>query len=172
MNCARIRFENSLDHGRMTTLTDTLTVALVLVLLIGSIALYLYTRIQQSEQKLGLLESILLDLKMSSEVNSYTELPAHAAHSAHEADLTEVYVPYTDTEETKIEVEPYKSVELNDTDVTDLTDTNVQIQYESLTLKELQTLAKSRGITGITKKGQLIEALKSGNLNVEETSKE
>ena len=60
----------------MTSLSDTLTVGLVLVLLFGSISLYLYTRIQQSEQKISLLESILLDIKMSSEIKSYTELPA------------------------------------------------------------------------------------------------
>ena len=60
----------------MTSLSDTLTVGFVLVLLFGSIALYLYTCIQQSEQKISLLESILLDLKMSAEFKSYTELPA------------------------------------------------------------------------------------------------
>jgi hypothetical protein len=57
----------------MTSLSDTLTVGLVLVLLFGSIALYLYTRIQQAEQKISLLESILLDLKMSSEIKSYCD---------------------------------------------------------------------------------------------------
>ena len=36
----------------MTSLSDTLTVGLVLVLLFGSIALYLYTRLQQAEQKI------------------------------------------------------------------------------------------------------------------------
>ena len=60
----------------MTSLSDTLTVGLVLVLLFGSIALYLYTRIQQTEQKISLLETILLDLKMSAEIKSYSELPA------------------------------------------------------------------------------------------------
>ena len=60
----------------MTSLSDTLTVGLVLVLLFGSIALYLYTRIQQTEQKISLLETILLDLKMSGEIKSYSELPA------------------------------------------------------------------------------------------------
>jgi hypothetical protein len=60
----------------MTALSDTLTVSLVLVLLFGSIALYLYTRIQQAEQRINLLDSIVLELKMSSEVKSYTELPA------------------------------------------------------------------------------------------------
>ncbi len=69
-------FTKNTLKGRMTALSDTLTVSLVLILLFGSIALYLYTRIQQAEQRINLLESILLELKMSSEVKSYTELPA------------------------------------------------------------------------------------------------
>lgn len=59
----------------MTYLSDTLTVGLVLILLFGSIALFLYTRVQQAEQKLSLLESILLDVKMASAIKSYEELP-------------------------------------------------------------------------------------------------
>jgi len=167
-------FEKSLYHGRMTTLTDTLTVALVLVLLIGSIALYLYTRIQQAEQKISLLESILLDLKMSSEVNSYSELPAHE-----NGDVTEAYIPYSEnytvpSDTPKLtEVDQYKSVvadainerseEKSYDKSYDKSYVDKELNYESLNVKELQTLAKSRGITGITKKGQLIEALKTSD---------
>lgn len=59
----------------MTTLNETLTLGLVLVLLFGSICLYLYTRIQQNEQKLNLVENILLDLKIANEIKSYPDLP-------------------------------------------------------------------------------------------------
>jgi hypothetical protein len=99
----------SLDHGRMTSLSDTLTVGFVLVLLFGSIALYLYTCIQQSEQKISLLESILLDLKMSAEFKSYTELPAEhevvhvkqvvATVKNDTESLHNTYVPFDDTAE-------------------------------------------------------------------------
>jgi hypothetical protein len=74
----------------MTALSDTLTIGLVLVLLFGSIALYLYTRIQQAEQKISLLESILLDLKMSAEIKSYTELPAETVYSNEYATYNEL----------------------------------------------------------------------------------
>ena len=63
----------------MTTLNETLTLGLVLVLLFGSICLYLYTRIQQNEQKLNLVENILLDLKIANEIKSYPDLPVAAA---------------------------------------------------------------------------------------------
>ena len=149
----------------MTTLTDTLTVALVLVLVFGSIALYLYTRIQQAEQKISLLEGILLDLKMSSEVKSYSELPAvsqeytgyaeyvepepEVPNETNKPNEAEPYIPYQDPLETSVDtvldVEP------------------VPMNYDSMTLKELQAVAKSKELsgTGSMKKGQLIETLKA-----------
>jgi len=60
----------------MASLNDTLTVGLILILLFGAVSLYLYTRVQQCEQKLNLVESILLDIKMSAELREYPELPA------------------------------------------------------------------------------------------------
>ena len=62
----------------MASLNDTLTVGLILILLFGAVSLYLYTRVQQCEQKLNLVESILLDIKMSAELREYPELPAPA----------------------------------------------------------------------------------------------
>jgi hypothetical protein len=59
----------------MPSLNDTLTVGLVLILLFGAVSLYLYTRIQQCEQKLNLVESILLDIKMSAELRDYPDIP-------------------------------------------------------------------------------------------------
>jgi hypothetical protein len=182
----------SLDHGRMTSLSDTLTVGFVLVLLFGSIALYLYTCIQQSEQKISLLESILLDLKMSAEFKSYTELPAE-----HESvyvkpvvvaakDDTEpqhnAYVPFDDaaasTEEeeessTAIEVEdlaplsqpsPKKLESIVESSAMDIEEESVN-NYDTMSLKELQSLALTRGITGAKsmKKGPLQEALRTSD---------
>ena len=170
----------------MASLSDTLTVGLVLVLLFGSIALYLYTRIQQAEQKISLLESILLDLKMSSEVKSYSELPAHEpisanhteAYAQHEDCYTEQIVHCFDKKELSpvleeplaedTDVEQYKSI-VADAINEDVVDNEVDNDfsnvpnYESMTLKELQSLAKSRGITGSMKKGQLVEALKTSD---------
>jgi hypothetical protein len=189
----------------MTSLSDTLTVGLVLVLLFGSIALYLYTRIQQAEQKISLLESILLDLKMSSEIKSYEELPAvESAKTTTEYSGAGTYAALDDEDEvdfvltndapsdytgsstkgiiesgsptpsvsSKIDdtsdndVEQYKSV-IADAVINDAipSASNVSVNYESMTIKELQTLAKSRGISGAgsMKKGSIIEALKTSD---------
>jgi hypothetical protein len=193
--------------GRMSALSDTLTVGLVLVLLFGSIALYLYTRIQQAEQKINLLENILLDLKMSAEVRDYTELPAHQMEehstmthdSPHSPPTT--YATYDENDsddeasspvrpvspassvsskrsvaehngEDENEIEFYKSV--IDNAVTEKvaheeqsgsSEQKVTVNYESMTIKELQALAKQRGISGATtmKKNSIIEALKTSD---------
>jgi hypothetical protein len=196
----------------MTSLSDTLTVGLVLVLLFGAIALYLYTRIQQAEQKISLLESILLDLKMGLEIKSFSELPAFE-HGAEPKGLTstedvedshggvEDYTPFQDDQEglgeveeiggtsstygvtgegqveakaqvqaqeqeQAQEVEQYKSViaDAVKEEVT-ITATTQSSPYDNMTLKELQALAKTRGITGAgtMKKGPILEALKTSD---------
>ncbi len=192
----------------MTSLSDTLTVGLVLVLLFGSIALYLYTRIQQAEQKISLLESILLDLKMSSEIKSYSELPAEntiqktGGFSTEQNDMS--YTPFNEDDDdnndddevypgavvgsssplksgspapsvsgsvndaSDNEVTEYKSIIADavksDTEVKENV-SKVSANYEAMTLKELQTLAKTRGISGAgsMKKGAIIEALKTSD---------
>lgn len=65
----------------MSYLSDTLTVGLILVLVFGSIALYLYTRVQQTEQKVSLLESIVLDLKLTGEIPSFSDPHPFSASS-------------------------------------------------------------------------------------------
>ena len=176
-------------------LNDTLTISLILVLLFGSIALYLYTCIQQSEQKISLLESILLDLKMSAEVKSYIELPiesntARPSETSRPSDTArpatpsggsvkeDAYVPFEDATEDDgesqktedhtgntgadevIEIDEYKSVIA---DAVDTSSDQYTPNYEAMSLKELQALAKSRNIVGVTKKGPLIEALKTSD---------
>lgn len=99
--CVRNAYENPYCTVEMSYLSDALTVGLVLILLFGSIALYLYTRLQQDEQKINLLESILLELKMTSEIKTYTELPAESEHSGevHPTESIQEYVPFHDDNE-------------------------------------------------------------------------
>jgi hypothetical protein len=181
----------------MSYLSDTLTIGVLLVLLFGAISLYLYTRIQQAEQKIHLLESILLDLKMSTEIKSYTELPAdHEELSATMASSAVFHTPESDSHYVALDDAPAEPV----TEYTSLDDaahtsgntaTNASseaasseenavitldeaesqaaasssVSYESMTLKDLQSLARTRGITGAgsMKKGPIIEALKTSD---------
>lgn len=182
----------TLSIHRMSYLSDTLTVGVLLVLLFGSISLYLYTRIQQAEQKIHLLESILLDLKMSTEIKSYTELPADREELApamassgifHTPDSDTQYVALDDapaesiTEYTSLDdAVPASSEESSAEEHTVITleepeqheapaSAASSVSYESMTLKDLQSLARVRGITGAgsMKKGAIIEALKTSD---------
>jgi hypothetical protein len=186
----------------MTSLSDTLTVGLVLVLLFGSIALYMYTRLQQAEQKISLLESILLDLKMSAEIKTYTELPASEEVKVHSGGAA-TYKPFEDAdvadESSAIEVTEYTPLDdivgteskhssrpsspphVDDADnspgthihytettssaLTEVESSPSSVNYDGMTIKELQTLAKSRGISSANsmKKASLIEALKTSD---------
>ena len=179
----------------MSYLSDTLTIGVLLVLLFGAISLYLYTRIQQAEQKIHLLESILLDLKMSTEIKSYTELPADEEYSTpegptdqkntqentqerseeQEQEQEQAYVSLDDAAETITEYTSLDDVEDKDHTVITLEEsdnrdaenasTTTAVLYESMTLKDLQSLARTRGISGAgsMKKGAIIEALKTSD---------
>ena len=175
---------------RMSYLSDTLTVGVLLVLLFGAISLYLYTRIQQAEQKIHLLESILLDLKMSTEIKSYTELPADEEYSTPE-EPTEQKQKQEVKQEKAEEEQDSHYVALDDaepvTEYTSLDDvedkhetvitldeseqagnapsTPAAVLYDNMSLKDLQSLARTRGISGASsmKKAAIIEALKTSD---------
>ena len=74
-----------------------------------------------------------------------------------------VYLPMDDTEQEKAS-EALSSEEIaSDSSDLLLNAAPVEISYENMTLKDLQTLAKSRHITGVStmKKGALVDALKA-----------
>ena len=173
----------------MSDFTDTLTVAFVIILLFGSIVIYLYTCIQQNSQKVSLLESILLDLKLSTEIQSYTELPAEVpvevkeepytpfeeesadtcvSGDTHEASSLEEYSSAIDNainevkEETSDVIQPIELNEISDVIEAVHYDTTT-VSYDAMTLKELHALGKTRGIAGSStmKKAAIIEALKA-----------
>jgi hypothetical protein len=61
----------------MNFLSESLTVGILLTLVFGAIFFYLYTRVAYTEKRLSLIESILLDIKMSTE-NMMREEPEYA----------------------------------------------------------------------------------------------
>ena len=128
---------------------------------------------------------------MSGEIKSYTELPAddsasgsitpnNSTSSSH-ASTEDAYVPFEEekpleeTDDTVIDVDGDLEDKLNEAaeyqaavseaieEVSSSPKASDQKAYDSMSLKELQALAKSRGIMGLTKKGPLIEALKTSD---------
>jgi predicted house-cleaning noncanonical NTP pyrophosphatase (MazG superfamily) len=139
--------------------SDLLMIGLVFFLLVGAISLYLYMYVQQVDLKVSLLESILLDMKVSNEIKGF-DVPA---------DNHAPYVPFKDDtvvaeESSAAPVEELKPF-VDEEDVEELAEiipvAEPAINYETATLKELQAYAKMKGISvGTMKKSQLIETLK------------
>jgi hypothetical protein len=164
----------------MAGLNDTLTLGLILVLLFGAASLYLYTRIQQCEQKLNLVESILLDIKMSAELQGYPEPPPFIKHVEIVPPSTKAS-PFVSMDEQELyqgaldeALDQAEAMPL-DGDVEEITELapaapaapqeeghKVTTNFESMTLAELKGVAKQRGLSGISsmKRSQLLEALK------------
>ena len=151
----------------MAGLSDSLTIGIVLILVFGAAAFYLYSRMTQNEKRLNLLENLLLTLKISTEasllgpdsvepVSSPSPLDSHDVDDVNEEEYADmlksvpmVSAPAPEKEESllrSMDAEPKLSLNVN---------------YESMTAKELQALAKERGLpSSITRKKELIEALK------------
>jgi hypothetical protein len=53
----------------MAGLSDSITIGILLLLIFGAVSFYLYSRMSQTEKRLGLLENLLLTLKLSTEAS-------------------------------------------------------------------------------------------------------
>jgi hypothetical protein len=156
----------------MAGLSDSLTIGILLILVFGAVSFYLYSRMGQNEKRLGLLENLLLTLKMSTEASlsgpdmveatsGPTPLRADEVDQVNEEEyadmLKEVAAPTPAStgganEEAEAE-ELLRSMNVE----------KVSVNYESMTVKELRGLATERGLpASLTKKKELVDALKRG----------
>lgn len=156
----------------MNGMSDIITLGLVLILAFGSICLYLYTRIQQAETKINLLESILLDLKMTNELKAYPTLPPPVP-----ADEDSIPVFIKEHPPSPVQIKPFVDDEdLAPEAVVEYTDEQAQSapvesgvkivpNYEAMTLKELRDIAKERKLHGTStlKRNELINVLKQSD---------
>jgi hypothetical protein len=164
----------------MAGLSDSLTIGILLILVFGAVSFYLYSRMGQNEKRLGLLENLLLTLKMSTEASlagpdmveatsGPTPLRADEVDTVNEEEyadmLKEVAGPASapasapapsppGSEEAEAEAEELlRSMNVE----------KVSVNYESMRVKELRGLATERGLpASLTTKKELIDALKRG----------
>lgn len=159
----------------MMAISDGVVIGVVLGLVFTAVCYYLYNRQAQLERKVGLMENILLDLKVTTEQTllSATE-PREPAPSSEELSYREV-APSRPTmvsesgETREIAVEqpsrvrtPPASVQVEREDEQHSSSQgSASTNYDDMTYKQLQQLAKQRGISGLrnVSKAQVIEAL-------------
>ena len=60
---------NPAFRPEMAGLSDSLTIGILLILVFGAVAFYLYSRLTQTDKRLSLMENVLLTLKMSTEAS-------------------------------------------------------------------------------------------------------
>ena len=179
----------------MAGLSDSLTIGILLILVFGAAAFYLYSRLTQTDKRLSLMENVLLTLKMSTEASmmgpdsvepvsmpsplqaddvdevdeeQYAEMLKNAAVGSPSSGLAGspsglAGSPSGPSEEAAAE-ELLRSIPTPSVAAaTEATPRKMDANYESMSLKELQALAKSRGLAGgakATKKRELIDYLK------------
>lgn len=149
-------------------MSEVLFVSSVLLLLIGAMAFYFYSRIAYTERKIQLLETIMLDIKMMVEMEdserrivlqaphgvvkrSMPPVPVEApvAGATPEAVLSEPEsLETTDSEELKNEAEFYNSVIESAAAAPELvaSATGISTEYESMSRDEIASLAEKRGL--------------------------
>jgi len=162
----------------MTPVSDAVVIGIVLGLVFAAVSYYLYSRMTQLERKVGLMENILLDLKVTTEQTlmavdssgssnmnsgpSYEEMSAY--HNAMmNNENQELSLDNDDSEELKSSNESgdVRDIFLEQTSRGRTSSPNIQLErdtnekpnvtvnYEAMTYKELTALAKQYGIGGL-----------------------
>lgn len=175
----------------MNGLSDSLTIGLVLALVFGALFFYVYSRIGQVEKRVSLTENILLDLKIATEntLMAMSGGPSHHDEHDHEVGMgghdfvqiqatsapeplkhedseqipdDDFYKAVLQNEETAKVTKGQDSTVLHSDESGNERSGRLDVNYESMTLKELKALAKQRGVntTSMVHKKDFIDALK------------
>jgi len=164
----------------MAGLGDPLTIGILLSLIFGAVGFYLYSRIGQNEKRVNLLENLLLSLKLNTEASlngpdsiEPVSMPAPLAADDVDGVDEEEYATLAESVNTPVAPAPAPApaaaAEADEEEaaaallraLTPSEPRKMDLNYEAMSLKELQTLARQRGLSGVPqRKRDLIESLK------------
>jgi len=172
----------------MALMSESIAIAIFLILLFGSATVYLYSRITYNEKRLGMMESLLVDIKMMIESSEEERAPVMPVASVYSYPAKEVRsgqavsMEEMDTFENREDESMYAAV-LEQTDASGNTEgldaevleeaeaeaepiaSKVRANYDGLTRAELAALAEQRSIR-VTKRagrGEIISALRKAD---------
>ena len=158
----------------MALMSESIAIAIFLIILFGSATVYLYSRITYNEKRLGMMESLLVDIKMmieSSEEEKAPVMPVASVYSYPAEPRAESPVAQKEDDESMYTAVLEQADVSGKPDATDL-DTDaleapakVRANYDGLTRAELATLAEQRSIR-VTKRagrGEIISALRKAD---------
>jgi hypothetical protein len=144
-------------------MNEGLFLSVVLLLLVGAMGFYFYSRVSYTDKKISLLESILLDIKMNMDMEAHLQIPPPLKEP-------EPFEP-EDSEELKADAEMYSSViEAAATGVDESTADEVAVtvappDYDSMSREELNALAEKRSlrVTKSMKKPAVVNMLREAD---------
>jgi hypothetical protein len=164
----------------MAGLSDSITIGILLLLIFGAVSFYLYSRMSQTEKRLGLLENLLLTLKLSTEaslmgpesvepISSPAPLNPEDVDDVHEEDYAAMLKATSHSASPSMA--PAKSEEADAEELLRSMHvekkTSVDVNYESMSAKELKALVKERNLAGAPeKKREIIAFLKNNGVRV------
>lgn len=149
-------------------INESLTIGLLLAVVFGGVCFYLYTRIVYTEKRIGLMENILLDIKMSQEQKPLHILPPIPNEVAFEDTVHRVQTLLQEDDDVKSEevLEDIPNFE-NDEDTQEYTELLNQVStetvvqevtpknsYDSMSKDELLELVKKRGLRAGNRPGR------------------
>ena len=132
----------------MNLLSESLTIGLLLTLVFGSLCFYIYSRVSYVERRVGLMENILLDIKMNqdNQINHVLPTAPYNVSFQQVSVLPEkqevVELPTIATEEAAVEEEVYTSV----LDEAHGDTPKKEEHYDTMTKDELLEVAKQKGL--------------------------
>jgi len=179
----------------MSSIQETLVISVFLVVLFGAVSFYLYSRLSYSEKRVGLMESMLMDIKMAIESSEQAhehslplvpplpptalftppaplenddvqDLPEEAFYSSVLAAATEVAKEEEEEEaEAETEIQLVKQLEAQESVVPKVV--KVVPNYDAMKKDELQKLAEQRGlrVRKTSGKGEIITLLRKNDTN-------
>lgn len=166
----------------MAGLSDSITIGILLLLIFGAVSFYLYSRMSQTERRLGLLENLLLTLKLSTEaslmgpdsvepISSPAPLNPEDVDDVHEEDYAAMLKASSPSHVAAPSAPPAKSDEAAAEELLRSMNlekkTSVDVNYESMSAKELKALVKERNLAGAPeKKREIIAFLKNNGVTV------
>jgi len=170
----------------MAGLSDSITIGILLLLIFGAVSFYLYSRMSQTEKRLGLLENLLLTLKLSTEaslmgpdsvepISSPAPLNPEDVDDVHEEDYAAMLKATSHSASPSASASSHSASPAKDeADAEELLrslnvekKTSVDVNYESMSAKELKALVKERNLAGAPeKKREIIAFLKNNGVRV------
>jgi hypothetical protein len=175
-------------------MNNALMIGIVLTLVFGSVVFYLYNRLSMTERKMGLVEGVLTDLKIMMDAAPFASGAGSGGYGMAEFEPTPEYlnaisgpvplqkdeieetIPEGDYQQAmNLGVQSSRSLQIDELGTAPLPAINVtklSPDLTSLTVKELQALAKDNSISvpAGTRRKDLIDLLKKANVTPGEVS--